>query len=237
MADEVSPRNLVSDPQHRRQRRTSFWASIGRRRADRRGRGIGVVALSGGDDVGSRRRAEATAPPPPPRRSRHRREHLRRSRTRPVPAQRGHQGRRRRGVRCHPTPNAQPTTTLPEADRVPLPAHACSRSTSTRTGCTCTCRPVPTTPPGGSRRPTSRSRTRSSSRSSVCLADHNSWLLAQRCRRVRHRHRDRHRRYPTPTGTFYITDPLDLANHRARVRRVRHRACRDTPTCSRVRRR
>ena len=73
---------------------------------------------------------------------------------------------------------------------------------------------------------------RSRGRSRSILAERQADGAQERRRRLRGRRRDRTAEYPTPTGTFYFTDPLDLTTGRAPGTACSRSACRAIRTCS-----
>ena len=143
------------------------------------------------------------------------------------------------GLHAHPTP--RPRRCRPSARRPSTRCRAASsRSTSTRTGCTSTCRPVPTTRPGGSRRPTSPCPNPLEYQIKVSLADYKLTLFHNGVVEFEAPARDRHRREPdadrhlllhrparsrdtspTPRYGVFAHRPVRPQRHAQRVRRRR----------------
>ena len=115
-------------------------------------------------------------------------------------------------VYAAPDANGAPINDPERADRVHAARAASSPSTSTRTGCTSTCRPGRTAPPAGSRQSDVSVSPPLEYQIKVSLADHKVTLLHNGVVELEAPAAIGTAEDPTPTGTFYYTDPLDLAN-------------------------
>ena len=238
MADVCSTRSESRrEPQQRRHRRN---AHVGVHRSSSLlvvvAAGVGVVAPRAG-----RHRRSAGAPTTPVTtaapQARHRRD-VSADRTRPrrcaPPTTKGGDI----AVFASPDADAQPDDDAARSRPSTRCRAASSRSTSTRTGCTSTCRRVRTTPPAGSRRPTSRCRNPLEYQIQVSLADHHLSLLPQRRRSSS---------TPAPPSAPSSTPRRPApSTHRSgrsaqdpepRLRRVRPRPVRSQQRAHRVRRR